>query len=74
MRTNKYELTFKLPSGEEIRETGLQASPLRARITELLKTHYYIDYQLSRDSVYELVSRPNNVLKHIRDKVKVQRC
>jgi len=74
MRTTKYELIFKLPTGETITETGLLASSLRARVTELLKTHYYIDYQVSSDGVYNLVSRQNRINHFIRDKVQVQRC
>ncbi len=72
MRGCKYNLNFKLPTGDIIQEHNLEISKLCESIKTNFKTYYYLDeIRMSNQNIYNLVKRPHGVSKLLRNKCDV---
>jgi hypothetical protein len=75
MKGVKYNLLMKLPNDSSYTNSSLKMDELCKEISEKIKDNYFIDcFNISNQVIYNLIKRPNNVNKFLREKVKVMKC
>lgn len=75
MKGVKYNLVITLPNNTSHSNNDLKMDELCKEITDIIKNNYFIDcYNISNQVIYNMIKRPNNVNKFLRDKVKVMKC
>jgi len=75
MKGVKYNLSFKLPTGDLIESKSVDMNKLCQVIASNFKTYYYLDeIKVSNQIIYNLIKRPLGCSKLIRSKCDVSIC
>ena len=73
MRGVKYDYDFVKPDKSIITFTGQTMPDLLANVKILTKTHYDIEFKISRDTVYNIMHRPEVAHKFYASKLIVRK-
>lgn len=72
MRGVSYDYTFMLPDKTYLSFTGQSMPELLANVKKLTKTHYELDFKISRDTVYNIIHRPDVAHKFYASKISIK--
>jgi len=72
MRGVSYDYTFMLPDKTYLSFTDQSMPELLANIRKLTKTHYDLDFKISRDTVYNIIHRPDVAHKFYASKISIK--
>jgi hypothetical protein len=72
MRGVSYDYTFMLPDKTYLSFTDQSMPELLANVKKLTKTHYDLDFKISRDTVYNIIHRPDVAHKFYASKISIK--
>ena len=72
MRGVSYDYTFMLPDKTYLSFTDQSMPELLANVKKLTKTHYELDFKISRDTVYNIIHRPDVAHKFYASKISIK--
>ena len=72
MRGVSYDYTFMLPDKTYLSFTDQSMPELLANVKRLTKTHYDLDFKISRDTVYNIIHRPDVAHKFYASKISIK--
>lgn len=72
MRGVSYDYTFMLPDKTYLNFTDQSMPELLANVKKLTKTHYDLDFKISRDTVYNIIHRPDVAHKFYASKISIK--
>jgi len=73
MRGIKYDYDFVKPDKSIITFTGHTMPEVLANVKQLTKTHYDIEFKISRDTIYNIMRRPDVAHKFYASKLVVRK-
>jgi hypothetical protein len=73
MRGVTYDYEFEKPDKTKLAFTGHTMPEVVANIKILTRTHYELDFRISKDTIYNIINRPAVAHKFFAAKVKFQR-
>ena len=71
MRGVTYSIEFFTPTGENVTLTNVKMVDLISKIHGLILEHYRLKISISKYMVYNLISRPNNVSRLLKQMIKI---